>query len=136
MPRIHGGIMKEIDRLIEFYQAYMPKNVALVKDKERHVEVEQAIRDVAAFVYESDEQAKITVQPDDLTGSSIIVEIIADLVVIDMVDKFCDALRKADNFEVYAKTNGQVGLGLVFEKVFKPAPPKDEPFPEYYKDEE
>lgn len=136
MPRNHGGIMKDIDKIIEFYQSYMPKNVALVKDKKRHAEVEQAIKDIASFAYESDEFANVVVEPDDITGSSIMVEITADLVVIDMIDKFCEALRKVDNFEVYAKENGKIVLGLVFEDVFKPAPPKDEPFPEYYKDEE
>lgn len=135
MPRDRGGIMEEIDKLIEFYREHMPENVALIKNEKRHNEVEQAIKDIAQFVYETDEAARVSVQPDDLTGTSITVEIIADVVVIDMVDKFCDALRKADNFEVCAKTNGKICLGLVFEGVFKPAPPKEEPFPEYFNEE-
>lgn len=115
--------MDEIDALLQYCEAHLPKTVYLVKNKARYDEVKQAIQDIADFVWETDENAKINVAPDELTGTSIGVEIIASLVVIDMVDKFCNALHKANNFEVYPRTDGNVGLGLMFEGVFDPAPP-------------
>jgi len=113
-----------IDALLAYYEDHMPKNVILVKNHQRYDETKQAIQDIADFVWETDKNAKINVTPDDLTGSSICVEIIASLVVIDMIDKFCDALRKANNFEVYPREDGNIGLGIVFEGVFDAAPPK------------
>lgn len=115
-----------IDALIKFYEDHMPRSVVLVKNKQRYEEIKQAIQDIADFVWNTDKNAIINVTPDDLTGTSICVEIIASLVVIDMVDKFCDALRKANNFEVYPREDGNIGFGLVFENVFDAAQPKSE----------
>ncbi len=113
-----------IDELLAYYEEHMPQNVILVKNHKRYDEVKQAIQDIADFVWDTDDNAKINVNPDDLTGSSICVEIIASLVVIDMIDKFCGALSKANNFEVYPREDGNIGLGIVFEGVFDAAPPK------------
>ncbi len=113
-----------IEAIIAYYEENMPQNVILVKNHKRYDEVKQAIQDIADFVWDTDESAQINVNPDDLTGSSICVEIIASLVVIDMIDKFCNALRKANNFEVYPREDGNIGLGIVFEGVYDPAPPK------------
>ena len=114
---------KEIDALIAIYHKKMPNNVALVKNKERYDEIECAIKDIAELVLCCDSQAKIDISPDELTGSSVCVTISSSLVVIDIVDKFCDALRKADNFEVYPRSDGSIGLGIVFEDAFKSANP-------------
>ena len=83
-----------IDALLAYYEDHMPKNVILVKNHQRYDETKQAIQDIADFVWETDKNAKINVTPDDLTGSSICVEIIASLVVIDMIDKFRSEERR------------------------------------------
>ena len=113
----------EIDALLSYLEEHTPKTVYLIKNKPRYDEVTQAIKKFADFVWAVDDKAKITVRPDDLTGTSICVEVITNLVVIDMVDDFCDVLRKANNFEVYPRTDGKIGLGLVFERAFDVAPP-------------
>lgn len=113
-----------VDALLAYYEDHMPHNVVLIKNKQRYDETKQAIQDIADFVWATDDNAIINVNPDGLTGSSICVEIIACLVVIDMIDKFCEALRKANNFEAYPRDDGSIGLGIVFEGVFDAAPPK------------
>lgn len=114
----------EIDALLSYYKDHMPKNVVLTPNHERFNEAEQAVQDIMNFVWETDENAQVNIAPDELTGSSVCVEITASLVVIDMVDKFCSALQKANNFEVYPREDGNIGLGIVFEDVFVPAPTK------------
>jgi len=123
----------EVDSFMEYYKQHMPKTIVLAKNKPRYDEVMKAIEDISNFVWETDSNADIDVYPDDLTGCAMCVKIVASLVVIEMVDKFCEALGKANNFEIYPRTDGNVCLGIVFEDVFKPAPPHNEPFPEFVK---
>ena len=113
-----------IDALLAKLEELLPETAVFVKNKERYDEAQQAIREISDFVWQTDKNAKINVFPDELIGSSLCVEIIASLVVIEMVDKFCDALRKADNFEIYPREDGNIALGLVFEDAWVPAPPR------------
>ena len=115
--------LDEIDTILSVLMSHMPQTVYLVKNKQRYAEVEDAIKAIANFVWSVDESAKITAEPDELTGTSICVEVTAGLVVIDMVDKFCEVLQKANNFEIFPKDDGKIGLGIVFEGAFEPAPP-------------
>ena len=83
----------------------------------------RAIYDIASCILAADKNARIDCFPDQLTGSSLCLEITTSLVVIDMVDRFCSALKKADSFEFYPRTDGLIGFGVVFENTFVPAPP-------------
>lgn len=113
----------KIQQLLKVYESKMPKGVVLVKKKERFDEVKQAIQDISDLAWDCDESTVIDVYPDDLTGSAVCVKMIANLLVIDMLDKFCEALKKADTFEVYPRDDGYVGIGITFQDVFDAAPP-------------
>lgn len=114
---------KEIDAIIKCYEEHMPKVAVLKKNTKRYVDVKKAMQDIADFVWETDENAKISVSGDELTGTSALMTITTSLVVIDMIDKFCKALSKADNFEICANENGTITLGIVFEGVCEAAIP-------------
>lgn len=114
----------EVDNLLEWYKKLMPKTVYLTKNKVRYNEALKAISEIVSCTVASDSSAEIKVEPDQLTGTSLCVEINASLVIINMLDKFCTALQKADNFEVIPLTNGNVSLGLTFEDVFVPVFPR------------
>ncbi len=105
--------------LIKILQEKMPETTYLAKNKERYNEVKQAIQDIADFAWASDPTAKINVSPDGITGTSIGLEIITDLFIVDCLDKFCDALRKGDTFEVCPRTDGSVYVNITFEDVFE-----------------
>lgn len=113
-----------INQLIDAYERLMPQTVYLAKDKAKYGAVLQSVEAIKSFVQDFDDGAKIKIAPDDLTGSSLIVEIETTLVVVDVIDKFCEALKVADNFEIYARRGGNIGIGIVYEDVYKPVQPK------------
>lgn len=112
-----------VDQFLETYKALMPKTVYLVKNKGRYDEVVKAICEIAAFAVDADSDAKVKVSPDPLTGSSLCLQVTASYIVIDLLDKFCAAIKKASNFEICARTDGLIEFNVVFEDAFVAAPP-------------
>lgn len=115
-----------IDTLLDEYLRLMPKTVYLMRNPNRYPEVEKAAREIADMALACDGDAKIEMVPDELTGSSLCLRITADLFSIDMIDKFCDALKVANTFESNALLNGKVQIGITFEDAWLPAPPSEE----------
>ena len=115
----------EVDKLIDYLKRYMPETAVLVKNKGRYEEIMQAIEEISSFAWAISPDASISVAPDELTGSFMTMDIVTDLIVIDQIDKFCAAIKKADNFEVCARTDGKLSFSVVFHDAFVPAPPRD-----------
>ncbi len=112
-----------LDQLLETYKALMPKTVYLVKNKKRYDEAVKAICEIASCAVEVGSDSKVKIFPDPLTGSSLCLEVTTSLIVVDLLDKFCSALKKANNFEVYPRTDGLLNFNVVFEDAFVAAPP-------------
>ncbi|MGN1103414.1 MAG: hypothetical protein ACI4QI_00930 [Candidatus Coproplasma sp.] len=115
-----------LDQLIDVYKKLMPKTVYLMKNKDRYDNAVKAISEITACAVDADQNAKVIVQPDPLTGTSLCLEIVSSLVVVDMIDKFCSALKQADNFEICPRTDGLIVFGVSFNNAFVPAPPHSE----------
>ena len=113
-----------IDVLLDYYVEHMPKTVYLMKNPDRYPVVEKAVREIAEMAQVCDSDAKIEIEPDELTGSSLCLTITSNLFVIDEIDKFCAALKEADTFEACPLTNGNVSISMTFEDAWIPAPPK------------
>ena len=109
-----------IDALLEAYKKLMPKTAYLMKNPERYLEVEEAVKEISKLALDCDEGAKIEAIPDDLTGTSLCLTITTNLIVIEEIDTFCSALAKANNFEVCPMVDGSVSLGICFENVWIP----------------
>ncbi len=109
-----------LDELISFYNKHMPKKVCLMKNPDRYHEVKKAVDKISDFILVGDSDAKISVKPDELTGTSLCLEITTDMIVVDATDKFCDAISKVDTFEFYPLTNGKIFFGISFEDVWMP----------------
>lgn len=121
--------MKKIDflyELISFYNKHMPNKVCLMKNPKRYHEVKKAINKISDFVLSVDGKAKVSAKPDELTGTCLCLEITTDLIVVDAIDNFCDAISKANAFEICSLRNGKVFFGLTFEDAWMPVPPLKE----------
>lgn len=117
--------MKKFDslnKLLAFYKMHMPKTSYLIKNPDRYPEVEKAVKEINDFALSIDNPAKVVAKPDDLTGSSLCLEITTNLIVVEEIDKLCSLLIKADTIEVHPFKNGKITLGLTFEDAWIPAP--------------
>lgn len=114
----------EIDELLAFYEEHMPKTVYLMKNPDRYPIIENAVKEISEMARACDADAKIKIYPDDLTGSTLCLEITSSLFVIDVIDKFCDALKVANTFEACPLTTGDVSVSMTFQDAWIPAPPK------------
>lgn len=115
--------MKNIDDLLNFYIEHMPSTVYLIKNKDRYPVIEKAVREIADMALLCDQDAKIEIVPDELTGCTLCLRIKADLFVVDYIDKFCAALKEANTFEACANTDGTVSVSMTFQNAWIPAPP-------------
>ena len=115
----------DVDNFLEWYMSKRPETVYLVKNKARYAEAIAAIRTIYDFAHTSNPTGTIISKPspDDLTGTSLVIEIISNLVVFEDMKRFCAALSKTDNFEIHARTDGNALIGIVFEDVWDLAPP-------------
>ncbi len=116
---------EDIDKFLDWYKSKRPETVYLVKNKARYAEVMQAVRTIYNFAHDSNPEGTTISMPtpDELTGTSLCVEIVSNLVVFEDMQKFCAALSKADSYETTSRTDGKFLIGIVFEDVYDLAPP-------------
>lgn len=124
MPKRKDETFNNIDQFLAWYRSKRPETIYVVKNKERCAEVMDALRTISELALNSNlEGTEISTDPDELLGTSLCVEIVTNLVVFEEMQRFSAALSKADTFEVYARTDGRVGIGITFEDVYEIAKP-------------
>lgn len=108
------------DVLVELFRRNLPETVYLVKNHPRYEEVTETIREVSDFFRENDENAEITVSPDELVGTMLAVDVKTDLLCTTETGALAAFLAKADSLDVVPLTDGRVQLILGFEDAYKP----------------
>ena len=108
------------DALAELFERYMPETVYLVKNHPRYGEVTKTIREVSDFFRKNDENAEITVCPDELIGTMLAVDVKTDLLCTTETRSLAALLAKADSLDVEPLTDGRVQIIFGFEDAYKP----------------
>ena len=111
-----------IEALLSLYRAKMPKTVYLMRNEPRYSAVKHEIDGFVKTVLAEDPDAEVMVEPDELTGSSISVSVITDLLVLSDTHSLLPLFALADNIEVCARTDGRCYFDLSFQNCYKPAP--------------
>ena len=114
------GTFDPCDALVELLKRHMPETVYLVKNHPRYEEVTETIREISDFFRENDENAEITVAPDELVGTMLAVEVKTYLLCTTETKALARFLAKADSLDVVPLTDGRVQLILGFDKAYKP----------------
>ena len=108
------------DAFAELFNRYMPETVYLVKNHPRFEEVSETIREISDFFHENDENAEITVSPDELIGTMLAVDVKTNLLCTTETNILAAFLAKADSLDVVPLTDGRVQLIFGFENAYKP----------------
>lgn len=115
--------MTALDRFIAIYEALMPKKVYLVRNGSRYVEITGAMRDIETAINAATYDAVFNVESDELTGTTLALEVECDLLAITEVEQFCNAIRTSDSIDIVPLTNGNLSVVFGFNDAYIPAPP-------------
>lgn len=114
---------KNIETQLASFMAGLEKSrpdiLYLIPDKKRREEVVSATKTIAKYVLNSDPEAKITLTPDELTGTCAELCITSDYIEYPISEDFMQAIQNAQNVEIYPHENGKIQINFSFEKVFK-----------------
>lgn len=114
-----------IEKLLKYYEEHMPRTVYLKKNKDKYQIIEKSVRELAEIAKTYDEDSVITIKPDELTGTTLCLDIETSLLAIDSVDKICEALKIADTLEICPLLNGNVSVAMTFQDAWVPAELED-----------
>lgn len=115
--------MTALDRFIAIYEALMPKKVYLVRNGARYVEITGAMRNIETVINSATYDAIFNVASDELTGTTLALEVECDLLAITDVKQFCSAICKADTIDIVPLVNGNLSIVFGFDDAYIPAPP-------------
>lgn len=123
----------KVEELVEVLQDLRPETIYVVKNEKRYKMAEKSIRILAKLAEESNpggvkfNTAIVDGKPLDdermlskLTGTMLGFDIYSDTVIVfEDMEKFREAMKPVDVFEIYAKNNGGYGLSFGYRDVYK-----------------
>ncbi len=109
--------------LLEYIKKHLPKTVYLTKNKGRYEEILHDIDELISFVTKEDKEVTYKVYTDELLGCCLNLEFECTIFSVSDMKKFGELIKKANTFEVCAKTNGELYLAFTFEDAFVPYDP-------------
>lgn len=120
-----GSGTDPLDVLVEFLRENLPDTIYLKTNFARYNEAVEAMRAISDIALDTDDKSRIKAEPDPLLGTSLGLQIKTSIFIVDEMDKFIDALKKADSFEAVALTDGAVEINVGFNNVFYPVKPTE-----------
>lgn len=114
------NIEKELQNFMNGLEKARPSVTYLAPNKERKAEVMDAIKTIVAMVLENDKDAKFSVSPDELTGTTVDLTIITEYVEFRPMPEFINAAKVATTYEVLpSNEEGKVEINFTFNRVYK-----------------
>ncbi len=106
-----------IDALLAFL-SFLPKDTVKMIDFDRYKLMMQTAAELKDLLVEAGLKGEFDIEVCDLFDSGFIKAELDELIVPDPT-RFALMIAKADNFEIYPKTNGKMQLSLTFLSVLK-----------------
>jgi hypothetical protein len=105
---------KELDPLLEMLREELNKPRAFFVNPKRFYEFQAACAGISEIVLEVNPDAKIQYEVNEFGDGAAAVRIdMRDLEVTD-IKRFYDAVRYADNFEIYPISSGHIRMAMMF----------------------
>ena len=105
------------DALLDFIN-FLPKNTVKMIDFDRYKTVMQTAAELKDILVEAGAEGEFEIDICDTFNAGSIKAELEELTVLN-TRQFAVMIGKADNFEIYPKTNGKLQLNISFQSVLK-----------------
>lgn len=106
-----------MDALIDFF-AYLPKEKAKMIDFDRYKIMMQTVAELKEILCEIQEEGQIDIDICNMFNMGTITVQLSALTVGN-IPKFMEMISKADNLEIYPRTDGTIQLDITFQSMLK-----------------
>lgn len=106
-----------LDALLAFLDL-LPKETVKMIDFERYKIMMQTAAELKNILCENHEEGQLDIDICDMFNMGSITAQLSDLTVCD-IPEFTKMISKADNFEIYPRTDGTIQLNITFQSVLK-----------------
>jgi hypothetical protein len=101
----------------------IPKNTVTMLNMPRYMQAIVSVDKIVKLIKDDCPSAKITVEFDELTGTSLCLRIIADEFNVYRIGEFCKAIESADTMDVIPRLDEKLEIGFTYKQVKFPVPP-------------
>ena len=108
-----------LEHFLEELRKYEKQPKMWVVDLERQTEFTQAYREISALVLKEEPTAKIECAMHEVSVGAGVIRIEADWVTVREIQKFCTAISKANNLEIYPIADDALRMSIVFYGIYK-----------------
>ena len=111
-----------LDELMDLLRD-MPKQHITMLNTPRYAQAMWSISKIVAYVKSDCPDAKAKIYFDELTGTCLCLNIIADELNVYKIKDFCDAIESASTMCVVPRLDSTVEIGFTYEGTKIPLPP-------------
>ena len=106
-----------VDALIA-YLNLLPKETVKIIDFDRYKIMMQTASELKDILVQNHEEGQLDIDICDMFNMGSITTQLSDLTICN-IPQFTRMLSKADNFEIYPRTDGNIQLNITFQSVLK-----------------
>lgn len=106
-----------MDALMAFLEL-LPKDTVKMIDLDRYKIMMQTAAELKEILSENNEEGQLDIDVCDTFNIGSITARLSDLTVCN-IPQFVRMISKADNFEIYPRTDGTIQLNVTFQSVLK-----------------
>lgn len=108
-----------LEKFLEELRKYEQQPKMWVVNLQRQTEFMQAYKGISALVLAEDPDAKIECEMHEINIGAGVIRIEADELIVREIQRFCAAISKANNFEIYPLVNDKMRMSIMFYNIYK-----------------
>ena len=107
-----------LEDFLAFLEEDFKRKKIFVANPQRKMDFAKAYRTLEQLINDEDNiNAQMWCEMGELINGYAVIEVSADWLIVREIDKFYEAVRAADNFEIFAVEDGMVQINIIFHGV-------------------
>ena len=108
-----------LEHFLEELRKYEKQPKIWVVDLQRQTEFIKAYREIKSLILAEDPTAKIECEMHEANIGAGVIRIETEWLVVREIQDFCDAISKANNFEVFPTVDNTLRMTIMFYSIYK-----------------